>query len=1095
MTIQPVELHLHDHYSSMDGTNTAAEYMVRAKELGMTHLAQTNHGTLGGHREFQQAAMDAGIVPILGVEAYISPTDRFDKRSKASRSDGTNAYNHLIILAQDETGLQTLNRINRVAWTEGFYSKPRIDMEVLENDNEGLIVLSGCLNGLICKAIEAGDLEEAMRIADRFKGILGDRFFIEVQGHNPKSMNEALFKIADEKGILPVVTSDCHYARKEDLWIQEAMLILSTNPKKNKDAELSKSQKMEMLERFNYLYPDRKMTFEKIEIYLHSAEEHRAAFKAQGFDREDIITNTHVVADMVGEYPFHRGLDLLPRPKEGNPDDLLEEKARQGLKDRGFANDLKYVERLEEELEIIKSKDFSTYFLIVEDMISWAKSQGIMVGPGRGSGAGSLVNYALGITEVDPIMDNLLFFRFINPERNDFPDIDTDFEDARRGEVKEYLRKKYGHVGSIATYGYFKDKAVIKDAARVFCIPIGEVNRALKFVEKWEQFLTSPTTEEFRKKYPEVIKLAERLRGRIRQSGMHAAGVVIANQPLANFAPIETAKDPNDANGPRIPLVAMDMEQAADLGLVKLDALGLKTLSIIKDTLRMIEERHDRKIDLNTLPLTDSRVYAMLSEGYTKGVFQCEATAYTKLIIKMGGVKNFDELAASNALVRPGAMNTIGAEYIARKNGKSPVKFHHFEMKPFTSETYGEILYQEQVMLTMTELAGMKMATADKVRKIIGKKKDAREFDQYRAEFLEGASKKVHPAVAEKLWHDFEAHAGYSFNKSHAIAYSRLSYYTAWLKKHYPLEFMCATLRNEGDKDALTEYLIEAKRMGIRMLLPHVNVSDVNFEIEGDAIRFGLANIKFIREPGALQLIEYRPFTSYADLETKVKEKGNGLSARTLSGLNAIGAAAFEDHPRNGAERENYYEYLRIPAFELKFIPPKVRAQMTDLEDYKDNGAFCVLAMVKGIKRGEGWARLDLIDETGTAGVFTNPETPIEPGQMYAILVSDNRVARFATMDELINRIPNGFVDYLYASEYGDIPDGMYKVLAFQRYITKAKKTMAYTTVCDSEKNLYPVMAFPTMFHKAYGKCKDGAVIDAVLKQTQEGSWFYDNIL
>lgn len=1092
---QPVELHLHDDYSSMDGTNTAAEYMVRAKELGMTHLAQTNHGTLGGHRAFQQAAREAGIVPILGVEAYISPTDRFDKRSKASRSDGTNAYNHLIILAQNETGLQTLNRINRIGWTEGFYSKPRIDMEVLEEDNEGLIVLSGCLNGLICKAIERGELEEAMAIADRFKSIFEDRFFIEVQGHNPVDMNEALFHIADTKGIKPVVTSDCHYARKEDLWIQEAMLILSTNPKKNKDAEFSKSQKMETLERFNYLYPDRKMTFQEIEIYLHSAEEHRAAFKTQGFDREDIIDNTHIVASMIGDYPFHQGLDLLPRPKDGNPDDILEEKARQGLSDKGLDGKPDYVERLEEELEIIKSKDFSTYFLIVEDMISWAKSQGIMVGPGRGSGAGSLVNYVLGITDIDPIAEKLLFFRFINPERNDFPDIDTDFEDARRGEVKEYLRKKYKHVASIATYGYFKDKVVIKDAARVFCVPVGEVNRALKYVEKWEQFLTSPTTEEFRKKYPEVIKLAERLRGRIRQSGMHAAGVVIANQPLANFAPIETAKDPNDKDGPRIPLVAMDMDQAADLGLVKLDALGLKCLSIIKDTLRMIEKRQGKTIVLNDIPLTDSRVYGMLSDGYTKGVFQCEATAYTKLIIKMGGVKNFDELAASNALVRPGAMNTIGAEYIARKNGKSPVKYHHYDMQDFTSDTYGEILYQEQVMQTMTNLAGMRMATADKIRKIIGKKKDASEFDQYKAEFLEGATKKVHAAIAEKLWLDFEAHAGYSFNKSHAVAYSRLSYWTAWLKKHYPLEFMCATLRNEGDKDALTEYLIETKRMGIKVLLPHVNVSGVTFEVEGDAIRFGLANIKNIREPGALRLMEYRPFSSYAELLEKVSEKNNGLTSRTVSSMNKIGAAAFEDNPRTGDERENFYEYLRIPAFELKFIPPKVRAQMTDLEDYKDNGAFCVLAMVKGIKRGEGWARLDLVDETGTAGVFTNPETPIESGQMYAILVSDNRVARFATMDELIHKIPNGFVDYLYASEYGDIPEGMYKVLAFQRYITKAKKTMAYTTVCDSEKNLYPVMAFPTMFHKAYGKCKDGAVIDAVLKQTQEGSYFYDNIL
>lgn len=388
--------------------------MARAKELGMTHLAQTNHGTLVGHRPFQRAAKAAGITPILGVEAYISATDRFDRRSNAKRSDGTSAYNHIILLAQNETGLVTLNHLNEVAWREGFYNKPRIDMELLEEHNDGLIVLSGCLNGLLAKALERGDFDEAVRVAHRLKTIFGERFFIEVQAHNPKETNEGLFKIADTMNILPVVTSDCHYARKDDLWMEEAMLILSTNPKKNFEAEMSKAQKMEMLDRFNYLYPDRKMTFQEIEIYLRDRTTHLEEFAAQGWDRTDIVDNTQVVADMIGDYPYHEALDLLPRPRTGHPDDILERKAQAGLKARNLHKSPEYQARLREEMDIIKAKDFSTYFLIVANMIKWAKDNGILVGPGRGSGAGSLVNYCLGITEVDPIKYGLLFFRFIS---------------------------------------------------------------------------------------------------------------------------------------------------------------------------------------------------------------------------------------------------------------------------------------------------------------------------------------------------------------------------------------------------------------------------------------------------------------------------------------------------------------------------------------------------------------------------------------------------------------------------------------------------------------------------------------------------------
>ncbi|QIN94049.1 DnaE-like DNA polymerase III [Streptomyces phage Wakanda] len=1089
------ELHLHDYYSTLDGLNSPAEYMKRAKELGMTHLAQTNHGTLGGHREFQKAATDAGIVPILGVEAYISPTDRFDRRAKNKRTDGTNTYNHLIILAQNETGLKTLNRLNEIAWTEGFYNKPRIDMDALEEHNDGLIVLSGCLNSMICKAIEAGNPEEAIRIAQRFQDILGDGFFMEVQAHNPVEMNQALLAIADKLHIMPVVTSDCHYARKEDLWIEEAMLILSTNPKFEKNIDLNKSQKMEVLERFNYLYPDRTMTFEQIEIYLRSAQEQLNAFKAQGIDREDIVKNTELIASSIETYPFHQGLDLLPKPKNGNPDDLLEKKARAGLRNRGLDKNPEYVARLDEELTIIKDKNFSTYFLIVANMIKWAKDQGILVGPGRGSGAGSLVNYALGITEVDPIKYGLLFFRFINPERNDFPDIDTDFEDRRRGEVKDYLRRKFTHVASIATFGYFKDKGVVRDAARVYRIPVAEVNKALKSVNTFEEFQTSENTKAFREKYPEVEKLADQLRGRIRNTGMHAAGVVIANQPIANFAPIETAKDPNDEAGNRLPLVAMDMTQAEDLGLVKLDALGLKTLAVISDTMEMVKQRHGREIVLTDINLEDKNVYKMISDGYTKGVFQCEAVPYTNLILKMGGVHSFAELAASNALVRPGAMNTIGAEYIARKNGESAVTFAHEDMRSFTEETYGEILYQEQVMLAMTELAGMKMSTADKVRKIIGKKKDVKEFEQFKAEFIEGASKKISVSVAEKLWSDFEAHAGYSFNKSHAVAYSMLSYWTAWFKRYYPVEFMYAMLKNQKNKETRTEYLIEAKRMGIKVRLPHVNTSELDFSIEDKSIRFGLANIKYISDNLGSRLIEARPFADYKALQEKVMEKGNGLSTRVLQALNAVGAATFPDNPKRGDERNNFYEYLNIPAFETPDIPPGVKAQFRPLEEFEETGCFAVMGMVKGIKRGTGWSRIEVVDETGTAGIFHTENTPIEPGAMYAMLVADNRVARYVTVDELTRGSTNTFVKHLFTKSYRDLTDGFYRVVSFQTHKTKAGKNMAYLVLSDAEKNLTRVLAFPQMFHKAYGFCKEGSTVECEFGQTEDGTTFLREVI
>ena len=1077
-------LHVHSYYSLMDGLNSPKELCQAALDAGQTAIAITDHGTLSSHREMQIAAKEVGIKPILGVEAYISPTDRFDRSSKTDKS--IQAYNHIILLAKNKKGLENINILQELAWNEGFYHKPRIDREVLKEYAEGIIVLSGCLNGLISKCIEKGELSEAKIILKDFKKTFGEDFYIEVQSHNPQEINSKLLKLADELKIKAVATGDAHFAKEEDRVLEEAMLILSTSPKADKYADFDMSRNIkDMNDRFNYLYPDRRISFQDYNLFIQSRSEIQADFNKVGINRTDIYENTMEIANKIGEYDFHEGLDLLPVPKT-DADERLRELTEKGLERLQKASDPIYIDRINEELSIIASKNFASYFLVVGDMINWAKDNGIKVGPGRGSAAGSLVCYALGITDVDPIKYDLLFFRFINPDRNDFPDIDTDFEDRRRKEVKEYLKKKFKHVASISTFTYFKDKGVIRDAARVFMVPLQEVNRATKQIDTFEDFLSSPNTKEFRDKYPEVVWLADKLRGRIRSVGVHAAGVVVAKDDLRKYAPVESRADASDSVSGRIPVVAYDMDSVADIGLIKLDALGLKTLSVISDTLKSIKDRTSKDIDLSKLTLDDPKVYQMLSEGYTKGVFQAEATPYTNLLMKMG-VDKFEDLAASNALVRPGAMNTVGAAYINRKHGREAVDFTHLIMKPFTENTYGVIIYQEQVMQACVYLGGMSWSEADKVRKIIGKKKDAKEFDQFKDKFITGASVHISEKKAEALWHDFEAHAGYSFNRSHAVAYSMLSYYTAWLKTYYPLEFMFSILKNENDKDARTEYLIEAKRLGLKIKLPHINESEMYFSLQKDSIRFGLAEIKFISDSIANKIMEKRPYENYADFIEKASKKGSGINSRAISALNAIGGAAFDDNPRSGEEKDSYYEYLGIPTFNLTGIPPRIKSQAKPIEEFDDLGSFVMFGMVKSIKRGTGWARVELVDETGTIGLFHHEDTQIETNQMYFILVGDNRIARYIKVSDMD---PNGsdlFVDYLYRKEY-DLEEDEYIVVNFTPYKTKAGKMMSHIVLSNRDKELTRAIAFPTLYKISLAKMREGMKCKVTLSTLDDGT-------
>ena len=1075
----------------MDGLNTPHELLEAAKNQGQTSLAITDHGSLASHRDMQIAAKELGMKPILGLEAYISSTDRFDKRAVSKRDDNTSLYNHIILLAKDSLGLKNLQKLSQIAWTEGYYHKPRIDIDALFEFGDGIIVLSGCMNGLIPKAIERGDNEKAREYVKMFKNRFGKDFYIEVQAHNPESLNTALLELADELGVKPVATGDCHFAKKEERDLEELLLILSTKPTENKEADYASSrQYTNIVDRFDYIYPNRPISFSDINVYIQSYDEIALDFEKAGIKRKDIYKSSVEISDKIEDYDFHENLDLLPVPKK-NALKTLKEMCDKSLVEKGLDNET-YRERLQEELQIIADKNFASYFLVVGDMVGWAKDNEIMVGPGRGSAAGSLVCYLMGITDVDPIKFDLLFFRFINPERNDFPDIDTDFMDRRRGEVKEYLRKKFKHVASISTYQYFKDKGVVRDVARAFLVPLGEVNKALKGVETFEEYESSQSTEEFRKKYPEVTKYASMLRGKIRGNGMHAAGVVVARDDISKYVPIETRKDPNESVSGRIPVVAYDMEQTADLGLIKLDVLGLKTLSVIDDALRTIEHIKKKKISFKDIKLDDPKVFEMLSSGFTKGVFQAEATPYTNLLMKMG-VSTFEDLAASNALVRPGAMNTVGGSYIRRKKGEEIITYAHPIMHEFTERTYGVIIYQEQVMQACVYLGGMSWADADKVRKIIGKKKDASEFDVYKDQFITGASKHITPEDAQKLWHDFEAHAGYSFNRSHAIAYSMLSYYTAWLKRYYPLEFMFAILKNEKDKDARTDYLLEAKRLGIKVLLPHINESELDFSIQGNSIRFGLSNIKYISDNIGSKITALRPFSSYKDFTEKAGVKGSGINSRAIESLNTIGAAAFPDNKRRGNENENLYEYLGIPKFDTGKLSPAIKAQVNPLEEFLEEGCFVLLAMVKSIKKGPTWARVELVDDTGSIGIFHEVNTKIEPGMMYFFLVGDNRIHKYVTINDVVDKVDDPFVQWLYKDKL-KVENGKRLVLDFTHYKTKANKMMAHIILSDADKNLERVIAFPKLYAKALGKMQAGMICDPAIAQMDDGTLYVKEV-
>lgn len=1105
MTHNYIPLHLHTEKSLMDGTATAEEYAKRAHELGMPSLAVTDHGTMSSHREFAKATEALGIKPIFGIEAYVTH-DINDRRDRASRTEPLDRiYNHLTIIAKNKTGYKNLSRLNEIAWTEGYFHKPRIDFDLLDRYSDGLIIGSACMGGLLNSAIEVGDFAVAKRHLNTLHDIAGDDFYVELMPHNNTStdvegINRMLIELADANNIKTIVTPDCHHAHKGQKVIQEIMLIANVHPKELTEDQVLKQdqdgrgpsyidldpQDAVYMNKLDSIYGhDRMMTFNKFDIHLLSGQEMWDGMLNDA--RQDSFDNTLEIDSKVDHIELPQGLDLLPVNFE-NPAETIKVRCTEFLDNGGYGQE--YYDRLAEETSIITDLGFDAYFLIVNDIVQWAAKQGIMTGPGRGSGVGSLVNFALGNTGVDPIEHNLLFFRFIDPSRRgDWPDIDTDFMDRRRGEVKAYVAEKYGNVASIATYQKFKGKGMIKDIARVFRIPLSEVSRVNKLIDTWEEYKESSSVKWFRDKYPQVEIYGDELKGRTRGTGMHASGLVAARAPLAEVAPIETRSTPGGKD--RMPVIAVDMEETAEIGLIKLDILGLKALSTISDTLDLIKQRTRKPIDLNKIPMDDHAVYQMLSEGHTSGIFQAEQAPYTKLLIQMG-VDNFNDLVATNALIRPGAAKTIGKDYVMRKLGTQRITYVHEDTKSFTKDTYGLFVYQEQIMLLCTELAGMSMVEANKVRKITSKKKDASALAEYRSKFVDGASAKIGEEGASKLWDDILKWSEYGFNQSHSVAYSVLTYWMAWLKYYYAIEFMTATLINEGDKNSRTQYLIEAKRMGIKVALPHINKSQSDFTIERDAIRMGLSSVKYISDKIAARYVSAAPFESYAAVEKFTFTKGNGVNSRALASLNAIGALSFSDNPMDrDAVKSNLYEYLNLPEVAVS-IPEHWPAFMTTADDFEDQGAHIMIGIVTNVRRGKGWSLITIMDNTGTFGVFDAEDTMVVKGGSYLMLIGSNRIVTAVPLSEIDNE-QNEIVKWLNAEDAICAPNELF-VLSFSSRKTKAGQSMATMIVSTHDRDIYPVTVFARQYPVARAKLIPGNSYRISCEEGRDGGWIFKSV-
>ena len=882
MTASFVHLHLHTQFSLLDGANQIEPLIRQIKTFGQPAVAMTDHGNMFGAIEFYRKAKEIGVKPIIGCEAYMALGSRHAKKDSGLAH---NDYYHLILLARNLTGYQNLIKLVSKAYLEGFYYKPRMDKEILKEHHEGLIALSGCLSGEIPYLIGQKDMAGALAVAGEFQELFGkEHFYLEVQANgldHQRIANAGLIEIHKKLGIPLAGTNDCHYLKKEDARPHELMLCLQTGKTLSDPA---------------------RMKFDTDQLYVKSTDEIAPAFA----EFPGAVANTCRIADCCDlELALNKThLPQYKAPEGYTRESYVEYLAIEGLKSRLTERPSTiplavYEQRLREELMVICSMGFAGYFLIVWDIIRFARNRNIPVGPGRGSAAGSLVAYALRITDLDPLVYTLLFERFLNPERVSLPDIDMDFCMDRRGEVLNYVVEKYGsdHVAQIITFGTLGAKAAIRDVGRVLEMPYADADKVAKLVPNQlnitlEQALeTEPRLRELVETDPkvrELMTIARSLEGLARHASTHAAGVVISEEPLTDHVPLY--KGANDEI-----VTQYSMGDVEKIGLVKFDFLGLKTLTMIRRAETLIHESHPGQppLSVELLPFDDAKTFALLSSGKTTGIFQLESSGMRDLL---SGFKpdRFEDIIAIIALYRPGPMDLI-PDFIKRKQGKVPIVYELPELEPILKDTYGVIVYQEQVMAIANTVAGFSLGQADILRRAMGKKKPE-EMEKLRVKFLEGARQnKIAEKKAEKLYELIQKFAGYGFNKSHAAAYAVVCYHTGYLKAHYPTEFMAALMTTDmGNQDKIVGYFTECRDLGIKVLGPDVNESQKNFAVVDGAIRFGLAAIKNVGEGAVDSVLAIRAdsgrFTSFFDFCRRVDL--HKVNKRMLEGL--IKAGAFD---------------------------------------------------------------------------------------------------------------------------------------------------------------------------------------------------------
>ena len=891
-------LHVHTEYSLLDGSNKIKEYVARVKELGMDSAAITDHGVMFGCIDFYKAAREAGINPIMGCEVYVAPESRFDREAQA----GEGRYYHLVLLAENNVGYANLMKIVSAGFVEGYYYKPRVDMELLETYHEGIIALSACLAGEVARNLARGLYEEGKKAALRYQEIFGrDNFFLELQDHGipeQQLVNQQLLRMSQETGIGLVCTNDVHYTYADDAAAHDILLCIQTG-KKVQDED--------------------RMRYEGGQYFVKSPEEMAALFPYA----PQALENTQKIADRC-HVEIEFGVTKLPKydvPEGYTSWEYLNKLCWEGLSKRYQPVTEELKNRMEYELDTIKTMGYVDYFLIVWDFIKFARDHDIMVGPGRGSAAGSLVSYSLGITQLDPIRYQLLFERFLNPERVSMPDIDIDFCFERRQEVIDYVVRKYGkdRVVQIVTFGTLAARGVIRDVGRVLDMPYAQVDVIAKMIPTELNITIDKALKmnpELRKQYEEdpqikyLIDMSRRLEGLPRHTSMHAAGVVISQKDVVEYVPLSRASDGSITT-------QFTMTTLEELGLLKMDFLGLRTLTVIQNAVRLAEKSSGKSLDMEKIDYNDPAVLNMIGSGKCEGVFQLESTGM-KNFMKELKPQSLEDIIAGISLYRPGPMDFI-PQYIRGKNHPETITYDCPQLEPILEPTYGCIVYQEQVMQIVRDLAGYTLGRSDLVRRAMAKKKAA-VMEKERQNFVYGnpeegvpgcVSNGISQEVANKIYDEMIDFAKYAFNKSHAAAYAVVSYQTAWLKYYYPVEFMAA-LRTSciENPSKVSEYILNCRQMGIRILPPDINRSEGNFSVEPEGIRYGMSAIKGIGKPVMEAIVEERqrggPYRSLKDFANRLS--GKEVNKRTIE--NFIKAGAFDS--LGGTRKQFMMIYIQV---------------------------------------------------------------------------------------------------------------------------------------------------------------------------------------